>query len=98
MPGDIRHSDLDLSQYVQDGRVHRRLYTDPQIFNLEMERIFGQAWIYVGHESQIRNPGDYVCTQLGRKPVILVRDAQGEVRVIHNQCAHRGAPPSGSAP
>jgi phenylpropionate dioxygenase-like ring-hydroxylating dioxygenase large terminal subunit len=84
-------SDLDFSQYVQPGRVHRRLYTDPKVFDLEMERIFGQAWIYVGHESQIKNIGEYVCTQIGRKPVILVRDAEGAVRVIHNQCAHRGA-------
>jgi phenylpropionate dioxygenase-like ring-hydroxylating dioxygenase large terminal subunit len=91
MQSDLTQSDLDLSHYVQPGRVHRRLYTDPRVFDLEMERIFGQAWIYVGHESQIRNPGDYVCTQIGRKPVILVRDAEGEVRVIHNQCAHRGA-------
>src|ERR1700745_3363213 len=76
---------------VQPGRVHRRLYTDPAIFEAEMERIFGAAWIYVGHESQIRNPGDYVRTFIGRKPVVLVRDAEGKVRVIHNQCAHRGS-------
>src|ERR1700686_866348 len=81
----------DLAQLVQDGRVHRRLYTDPAIFELEMEKIFGQAWIYVGHESQIKHSGDYVCTQIGRKPVVLVRDAGGEIRVIRNQCAHRGA-------
>jgi phenylpropionate dioxygenase-like ring-hydroxylating dioxygenase large terminal subunit len=81
----------DLARLVQDGRVHRRLYTDPAIFELEMENIFGQAWIYVGHESQIKHPGDYVCTQIGRKPVVLVRDAGGEIRVIRNQCAHRGA-------
>ena len=76
---------------VQPGRVHRRLYTDPAIFELEMERIFGTAWIYVGHESQVKNPGDYVRTFIGRKPVVLVRDAEGEIRVIHNQCAHRGS-------
>ena len=80
-----------LRSLVQSGRVHRRLYTDPEIFEAEMERIFGAAWIYVGHESQIRNSGDYVRTFIGRKPVVLVRDADGEVRVIHNQCAHRGS-------
>src|SRR6201982_1099019 len=76
---------------VRPGRVHRRLYTDPAIFEAEMQRIFGTAWIYVGHESQVKNPGDYVRTFIGRKPVVLVRDAEGEVRVIHNQCAHRGS-------
>ena len=76
---------------VQPGRVHRRLYTDPAIFEAEMERIFGNAWIYVGHESQVRKPGDYVRAFIGRKPVVLVRDAEGEIRVIHNQCAHRGS-------
>jgi phenylpropionate dioxygenase-like ring-hydroxylating dioxygenase large terminal subunit len=76
---------------VQPGRVHRRLYTDPAIFDLEMERIFGTAWIYVGHESQVKNSGDYVRTFIGRRPVVLVRDAEGEIRVIHNQCAHRGS-------
>ncbi len=49
------------------------------------------AWIYVGHESQVKNPGDYFRTFIGRKPVVLVRDAEGEIRVIHNQCAHRGS-------
>jgi phenylpropionate dioxygenase-like ring-hydroxylating dioxygenase large terminal subunit len=81
----------DLLKLVQPGRVHRRLYTDPEIFELEMQRIFGVAWVYIGHESQVRNPGDYFATRLGRKPVVMVRDVDGAIRVIHNQCAHRGA-------
>jgi len=80
-----------IASLVQEARVHRRLYTDPTIFELELERIFDAAWIYVGHESQVKNPGDYFCTFIGRKPVVLVRDAAGNVRVIHNQCAHRGS-------
>jgi len=82
----------DLAKLIQPGRVHRRLYTDPAIFDLEMERIFGgPAWVYLGHESQIKQPGDYFATRLGRKPVVMVRDADRAVRVLHNQCAHRGA-------
>jgi phenylpropionate dioxygenase-like ring-hydroxylating dioxygenase large terminal subunit len=81
----------DFSAFVQPGRVHRQIYTDPAIFELELERIFGTAWIYVGHESQIKNPGDFFATSIGRKPVVLVRDAEGSIRVIHNQCAHRGS-------
>src|SRR2546430_321688 len=83
--------DAELARLIAPGRVHRRLYTDPAIFELEMERIFDAAWVYVGHESQIKKPGDYFATRMGRKPVVLVRDDEGTVRVIHNQCAHRGA-------
>jgi phenylpropionate dioxygenase-like ring-hydroxylating dioxygenase large terminal subunit len=80
-----------LSRFVQPGRVHRQIYTDPAIFELELERIFGAAWIYIGHESQVKNPGDYFATRIGRKPVVLVRGADRRIHVIHNQCAHRGS-------
>src|SRR3954469_25583404 len=80
-----------LRSLVETGRVHRSLYTDPAIFELEMQRVFGTAWIYVGHESQIRNPGDYVATRIGQKPLLLVRQEDGSIRLLHNQCAHRGA-------
>lgn len=85
------HNTEQLRHLIQPGRVHRAIYTDPEIFELEMAWIFGTAWIYVGHESQIKNPGDYVSTRIARKPVVLVRHADGEIHVLHNQCAHRGA-------
>jgi phenylpropionate dioxygenase-like ring-hydroxylating dioxygenase large terminal subunit len=81
----------DIQALVRPGRVHRRIYTDPGIFELELERIFGAAWIYVGHESQIKNPGDFLATRIGRKPLLLVRDADGRIQLLHNQCAHRGS-------
>ena len=68
-----------------------RNYTSPEIFALEMERIFARAWVYVGHESQVRRPGDFAATRIGLRPVLLVRSADGAVNVLHNQCAHRGA-------
>ena len=49
-----------IADLVEPGRVHRRLYTDPQIFDLEMERLFGRAWLFVGHTSQVREPGDFI--------------------------------------
>src|SRR5215203_4887069 len=81
----------DFSRFFKPGCVHRQLYTDPAIFELEMQRIFGAAWIYIGHESQVKKPGDYFATQIGRRPVVMTRDAEGQLRVIRNQCAHRGA-------
>ncbi len=84
-------ADTSAGALVEEGRVHRRAYTDPAIFELEMRRIFGRAWLYVGHESQVPNPGDYATATLARQPVVLVRCADGAVRVLFNRCPHRGA-------
>ncbi len=81
----------DLRSLIQPGRVHRKLYTDPEIFERELEKIFGRCWIYVGHESQVAKPGDFYATRIGRQPVLLVRHKDGSVHVLHNRCAHRGA-------
>ena len=84
-------ADTELRRLVTPERVHRRLYLDPAIFELELERIFGRAWLYVGHASQIPNPGDFFCTFLGREPVVMVRHEDGQVHVLFNRCGHRGA-------
>ena len=81
---------LDIEAMVRPGRVHRRLYTDPEIFERELDRIFGRAWIYVGHDSQVPGPGDFYATRIGRQPVVMVRHTDGAIHVIHNRCAHRG--------
>src|SRR5215510_7229114 len=60
---------LDVKRLVQPDRVHRAVYTDPAIFELEMERLFRRAWLLVGHDSQIPTPGDFFTTRLGREPV-----------------------------
>src|SRR5262245_25133272 len=84
-------SDVDLGRLVEPERVHRRVYADPDIFELEMDRIFGRSWIYVGHESQVPQPGDYYTTKVGRQPVIMVRHTDGKVYVLENRCPHKGA-------
>ena len=62
-----------------------------RVFELEMERIFGRAWVYVGHDSQVSKPGDFVTTFIGREPVIFCRHSDEQVYVLHNRCSHRGA-------
>src|SRR6266446_6738110 len=86
-----RLSREELRQLVEPDRVHRSIYVTPSIFALEMERIFERTWIYVGHDSQVPNPGDYLTAQIGRQPVIMVRHDDGSIRVLYNRCGHRGA-------
>ncbi len=81
---------MNFSTLIEPDRVHRSVYADPAIFELEMERIFGRAWLLLGHESQARSPGDYFTTRMGREPVIVSRQANGEISVLVNRCAHRG--------
>ena len=79
----------ELVQY-DTGRVHCSIYTDPEIFQYEMERIFHRAWNYIGHESEISQTGDYKTTYIGQVPIILSRDEEGDVHVLVNRCLHRG--------
>ncbi|HEY4066135.1 MAG TPA: aromatic ring-hydroxylating dioxygenase subunit alpha [Burkholderiaceae bacterium] len=81
----------ELAGLVRPDSVHRRLYTDPAVFDLEMERIYGRAWIYVGHESQVRAVGDYHTTRIGQQDVVMVRSTDAGVKVLYNRCAHKGA-------
>ncbi len=82
----------ELRGLIDTARVHRRVYVDPALFELEMRRIWGRAWIFVGHESQVPEPGDFITTTVAREPVIMVRGmADGVVRVLSNRCGHRGA-------
>lgn len=79
-----------LADLVQADRVHRRLYTDPAVFELELTRVFAASWCFVGHDSQVPNAGDHVTTTVGGRPVIVIRGSDGVVRVLLNRCTHRG--------
>ena len=76
---------------VKADRVHRDFYINPEVFEIEMERIFGRIWLFVGHTSQVPNAGDYITTTIARQPVILSRDRDGKIHVVFNRCTHRGA-------
>jgi benzoate/toluate 1,2-dioxygenase subunit alpha len=79
-----------IESLVEPDRVHRDVYTSPEIFELEMERLWSRTWIYVGHASQVPNPGDFITVDIAAKPVIMVRHTDGSIRVLMNRCAHKG--------
>ena len=81
---------MNVSQLVEPDRVHRTVYTDQQIFERELTQIFERIWVYCGHQSQVPQPGDYYAFQIGRQPMFMVRGKDGQIRVLHNRCPHRG--------
>lgn len=73
-------------------RVHRSTMTSQRVFEVEVQKVFNHSWLYMGHTSEIPNPGDFVRRPVGGRPMFMVRGAEsGEVRVFHNSCTHRGA-------
>lgn len=80
-----------LRALIRDDRVHQSVYTDPEIFELELKNIFEKAWVYVGHESQVPKVGDFITTVIARQPVIMARHSDGKIYVVLNRCSHRGA-------
>ncbi len=90
-PRRVKAADHEILALVQDGRVHSSIFTSQEIFELEMQNIFHRTWLYVGHESEVPDPGDFKLRAIGRQPVILVRGHDRVVRVLMNRCRHRGS-------
>ncbi|WP_068160237.1 aromatic ring-hydroxylating oxygenase subunit alpha [Rhodococcus phenolicus] len=75
---------------MQDDLVPAEIFNNEDIFRAEMERIFTTTWVFVAHESEIPNPGDFVQRKIGLDPVIVTRDGKGGINVMSNYCRHRG--------
>jgi p-cumate 2,3-dioxygenase subunit alpha len=92
----MEHSASSSSLVVDDReqglfRVNRSAMVLPEVFEAERERIFDTCWLYVGHESELAEPGDYRRRTIGGRPIIFLRDSDGTVRALFNACTHRGA-------
>src|SRR5438105_6584457 len=72
------------------GTVDRRIFSDPEIYQAELEHIFARAWNFMAHDSQRPNAGDFFLTYIGEDRVIVVRDKNGDPQVLLNTCRHRG--------
>ena len=78
-------------ELVSHDRVDVPLYNDPALFEAELDKIFYRTWVWVAHESEVRNCGDFKTATIGRRPVIVVRDKKNNINVLENRCRHRGA-------
>ena len=72
------------------GRISREIFVNDEIYRDELERVFARSWLFVGHESQIPNPGNFFVSSMGEESVILCRDRTGKIRIFLNSCRHRG--------
>ena len=72
------------------GHISREIFVNDEIYQEELERVFARAWLFVGHESQIPNSGDFFVSSMGEESVILCRDRSQKVHVFLNSCRHRG--------
>ena len=75
---------------IRPDHVHGSIYTDPDIFQLELDRIWRSGWVYVGHTSEVPQPNDYVMKSIGPEPILMTRDREGRIHLLHNRCPHRG--------
>src|SRR4051794_28252843 len=84
-----KHEILGLVSATQ-GTVDRRIFSDDEIYQAELEHIFARAWNFMAHDSQIPNAGDFFLNYIGEDRVIVVRDKAGQPQVLLNTCRHRG--------
>ena len=92
--GAVAGLDADVPYVTEDAaefRVSIDAYRRADIFEREIKAIFNSNWIYLGHESELPNKGDFKATWIGRQSVIVARDTDGTINAFLNFCRHRGA-------
>jgi phenylpropionate dioxygenase-like ring-hydroxylating dioxygenase large terminal subunit len=75
---------------LEKREVAMRVYSDPEIYQLELERIFNKSWLRLGHVNEVPNRGDYMLSSMGEDSVIVIRGKDGAIRTLLNVCSHRG--------
>ena len=80
----------NLASNVEKGEVPAGIFGNADVYARELRKIFARCWVFLGHESEIPNPKDYVQRKIGEDSFILARDLDGSIRVLLNACKHRG--------
>lgn len=86
-----RTPQVDIGDLVLEDKVHTSIYSDPDLFEAEMDKVFTNTWVWVGHDSEVPESGSYKTSYIGKQPVIISRDRKGEIHVLLNRCRHRAA-------
>lgn len=87
----LSHEDLVREGTGGTRHVDRRIFSCPKLYEQEFTHIWGKVWIYLAHESQLKNPKDFIAAWIGRVPIIVNRDKTGKFNALVNICTHRGA-------
>ena len=83
-------TEFSYENLVHNGTIHNAIFSHPDIYAQELEQIFARCWLFVAHESQIPNRGDFVRSRMGEEQVIVSRAPDNKIHVLLNSCAHRG--------
>lgn len=75
---------------LEKGYFPQWVVTDQEIYKLEQDKIFGKTWLFLGHESELKEPGDYVTRMMADDPVLLTKNKEGKIKAFFNSCSHRG--------
>src|SRR5690349_2612523 len=86
----MNYTAKDIASFVGEAQFDPRVYGDEDLFQLEMDRIFERAWLLVGHDSLLRQPGSFFTTRAGLHPIVVWRNTNGEIGAFVNRCPHRG--------
>jgi phenylpropionate dioxygenase-like ring-hydroxylating dioxygenase large terminal subunit len=81
---------LALKEKMAQGLMPQWVLTDPDIYRLETEKIFGTTWQFLGHESELKEPGSYVTRWMVNDPFLMVKNSGGDIKAYLNSCSHRG--------
>lgn len=91
----MKSSDQSVEELIANQKpgysLDQRFYTDPDIYELEVEKIINRNWILAGHTSQLAEPGDYKVLNVGQESAIIVRGSDGNLKAFANVCRHRGS-------
>ena len=90
MPARNHNQWMDQPPLKQGEWVDSRIYSDPEIYEEELEKIFKKVWLPVCHESELPNPYDFRTHTIAREPIIVARGPDNQIRAFLNVCSHRG--------